>query len=236
MGISDGLKTVLRGAKSVTEKGKNYLKTNVQNVTEKIFEGDFIKNGFAKFKKTFDSKLSSFESGMHERQKAFVEEMTKQHGNKGRVGAERFNKLFNGGYNLSKKAGKGTFNLGKFAVKKGIKTPIKNQDKFFGYELGLTPQATALIGAGIFGYSAFNTFGREYSRLKHGEIEGGEMPLSVNASFTPALQKKLDYAQASPKGATEFRETVLDRNSFARLGGVDPDIVFALHELRNQRK
>lgn len=236
MAISSALKGILKGSQKALSSGKNIVKGKIAPYMDKLFDGTLKEKLSPIIKKKFDDGVSGINSGINKGQDGFKNNMTNSFGSNGGI----FAGVINGGLNASGKAvgllSKFFYKGGKKILQNTIKTPVKNPDKFLGYDLGMTTRSKVVIGGGMVGYGLYSGLESAYFRSKHGDIEADEMPLSVNASFTPQLQKELDYAQASMNGAENFKNKVLERNNLARLSNVDPDIVFALHELRNQQR
>ena len=108
----------------------------------------------------------------------------------------------------------------------------EDADSFLGYDIKLSNKAK-LLGAGAVGLYGAYQLGGSYVEGSYGEIEGGISVGTINQTFSNEYNKMVDYANGSPQGMNEFSKKTMSNNLGSKLAGVDPEIVFALHELRN---
>lgn len=134
------------------------------------------------------------------------------------VGAYAAEKLYKGG----KKVLGSSFNI------------VKDDNTFIGYKAETTKLGTGLLIAGLLGTGAYSAT-KMHARAMYGDIEGGLPEKSVNATFTPA-NNIIEAYQSGAISDDRFSNQVMRRNVTSRLAGVNPDIVFALHELRNSNQ
>jgi hypothetical protein len=90
-----------------------------------------------------------------------------------------------------------------------------------GYQIG--------IGASIAGYGLVSAVGSAKHASRYGEIEGGGLANTVNDTYSANLDTTIANAESNPD---EFNNTVLKDNFSVKYANVSPEIVFALHNLR----
>lgn len=121
----------------------------------------------------------------------------------------------------------------KWAAKKTFKKPVKDENKFLGYDIGLTKTGTA-VGVGLgFGIPLTLAVGGQLERDNIGEVEAGLPSRTVNETFAPIVARQTDSAMDGAMPMKDFNKRFMRDNYSSRLAGVNPDIVFAMHELRN---
>lgn len=81
-------------------------------------------------------------------------------------------------------------------------------------------------GAGI---ALSGTLSDENHRNKTGEVIGGQMANTINKSVSPGIISVTDAMTKHP----ELQEDFVNASISDTQSGVDPEIVFAMHELRN---
>lgn len=108
-----------------------------------------------------------------------------------------------------------------------------NEDSFFGKNIKFSkPVGLAVVGAGAL-YGIGKPIAQATERSKYGEIEAGYLPGTVNATFSPTIGKTLQRAVDNDGKTQEFSEKAMSNASGSRIAGVNPEIVFAMHNLRN---
>ena len=123
----------------------------------------------------------------------------------------------------------------KWWAKKAFEPVVPKGDTFTGYNLRMkTGHQVALGSAMVLGSIGFVGLKQE-EKSKLGEIEGGLMSKSVNSSFSPATGRVLDSIQSGAMSEKQANKTMFARNAQTRLAGVNPEIVFAMHTLRNDK-
>ena len=244
MGISSGLSSLLKGAKNITKKVKNIGGKVTHGIVDEVSDVaddlgmEFSLNGFESgVKKTYDSYRGNKDLWKH---------MTKENVNKNTQGQGLKGALKRGGTTLglgvedtAEKLAAGTVKLG-YKVGKGtakalFKKPVRNEERFFGYDLKATPLGhVAFMGAAAFGTVGLSAL-ENMEKSDHGEINGGLMAKSVNATFAQGTSNVFDAAQSGAMSMRKFNKTAGSNNMSARFGNVNPDIVFAMHTLRNNQ-
>lgn len=109
----------------------------------------------------------------------------------------------------------------------------KNGDTFTGYEIGLTGKGKALAFGAMGVYGAYTLGNAAVDFNDMGEIEGGISVGTINQTYSKEFDKMINYANGSPEGMKEFGKVTMSDNYGSQLNHVNPEIVFALHELRN---
>ncbi|AIY85274.1 hypothetical protein U729_3277 (plasmid) [Clostridium baratii str. Sullivan] len=118
--------------------------------------------------------------------------------------------------------------LGGLFEKVDGKNATEMYEKISGYKLNKT---AGIVGAlGVTGLAATSIGFKAYHKGSLGYISGGELPNTVNQSRTPKLMQDLEKI-GTPEGAGIQGE--LEESMNLSQEGVEPEIVFALHQLRN---
>ena len=230
MAISDALTRILGSGLDMINDTVSTAKKLSKTVVDDV--GDVMaKNGInsANLEDTLDFKYQNYRSEKNKWKARKKKEHSDTFGASSAIEAEDL--LERGIVSAGKLGYKSTKGLGKFA----FKTPVKNDDAFFGYDIGMNKKASIPLGIALGTVPIALALGSEYEKSKIGDIEGGLIANTVNATFSPGVQRVTDSAQAGGKGADNFRKNVLQNTVSARLAKVDPDIVFALHTLRNDK-
>lgn len=128
---------------------------------------------------------------------------------------------------------KATENIGKKALgglfeKIDPKDATEMYEKISGYKL---TKAAGIGGTiGVAGFAAANVGLKSYHSGKLGDVRGGELPNMVSSNISPNLNNKLEMLET--ENAEEAMENIQGSMNTTQYG-VEPEIVFALHELRN---
>lgn len=100
--------------------------------------------------------------------------------------------------------------------------------KMSGYKL---TKAAGIGGTvAVTGLAAANFGLKSYHKGKLGEIKGGELANTISSATSPRLERQLQMLGTED---AESAMTSLQNSMGTSQYGVEPEIVFALHELRN---
>ena len=92
-----------------------------------------------------------------------------------------------------------------------------------------TSGAKKAITAGALGYGTIATISDISHKESAGTISAGQLANTINESVSPGIVKIDDMIQQSP----EYADTYASKNLSKTQDGINPEIVFAMHELRN---
>lgn len=108
-----------------------------------------------------------------------------------------------------------------------------NDDTFLGRNIRFSkPVGLGIVGAGAV-YGIGKPIAQANERSRFGEIEAGYLPGTVNATFSKSVGKTLQKAVDNEGRSADFSGKVMSNASNTRIAGVNPEIVFAMHNLRN---
>lgn len=244
MGISSAFSKLVNGGTDlgkVAKKSASKLTKNVMGEVADVAQDldiDFGLNGFEnKAKETYDNYRNNKKLWKYKTKKK-TETKTQGQGVKGaakRAGVNIGVEVEDFVERVAVGTGKIGYKLGKGMTKAMVKKPVKNDDKFFGYDIGATKFGAVAVTGLAFGLPIAGALIGTEQRANHGEISGGLVAKSVNASFSQGTSNVFDAAHSGAMSMRDFNKTVGRRNGAARYGGVNPDIVFAMHTLRNNQ-
>lgn len=144
-------------------------------------------------------------------------------------GGNGFNKTANWLQYGSK--GKRANPLGDTILKKTFKKVDKEDadtlaQKVFGIKL--TKPAAIIGSAGVVAYTVGGAFKNENHKGRMGEIQAEQVVNTISQSTSPGIVDIADRINEDENSVEEIAKTSISKTQ----SGVDPSIVFALHELR----
>lgn len=114
-------------------------------------------------------------------------------------------------------------------VKNAFKMVEKEDAMFFKKMPKIKARYQIPIGVGVAGFGLTSAAMSAKEESKYGEIEGGGLANTVNNTYSANLDTVAANAESNPD---DFVKDTLHDNFSARYANVSPEIVFALHNLR----